>query len=164
MTRGRKPKPTRLKVIGGTYRADRHGNVRGAEPMPRRGRPQCPSWLSGEAKSKWRKIVPELDRLGLLTVIDGDCLAAYCEAWAEFRSATETLAADGYTVATGNGGVKAHPAVARQRSAWKAMREFASLYGLDPSSRTRLTVQAEIDQFDPLEELLRRGEQDNGGA
>ncbi len=152
--RGRPPKPTRLKVISGTYRADRHGPKARNEPMPRRGRPQCPSWLSGEAKSKWRKIVPELDRLGLLTLIDGDCLAAYCQAWAEFRLATETLASEGHYTSTAAGGLKPHPAATMQRNAWRAIREFAALFGLDPSSRSKLSVPPVQEAMDPLEALL----------
>src|SRR5262249_38927021 len=110
------------------------------EPKPKTGRPRCPSWLDADAKRKWRALVPELERLGLLTVVDGDALAAYCQAWAEFKLATETLRPDGRTFTTDSGSLPPHPAVAQQRSAWQAVRAFAALFGLDPSSRTRLSV------------------------
>ena len=146
------PKPTRLKVLCGTDRPDRRSVN---EPQPKRGRPVCPAWLSPEAKSKWKKLVPELDRLGLLTLIDGDCLASYCEAWAEFRRATETLATEGHYTQNAAGTKINHPAFQKQRTAWKAIREFAALYGLHPSGRAKLSVPPKTDDTDPFEELMR---------
>jgi P27 family predicted phage terminase small subunit len=96
--------------------------------------------LDAEAKRKWTELVPELLRLRLLTIVDGDTLAAYCQAWAEFRLATVTLTKQGRTFKTSTGYLTPHPAVAQQRSAWAAIRAFASLFGLDPSSRSRLRV------------------------
>jgi len=147
---GRPPKPTRTKELLGTLKSCR---VNKAEPMPKRGRPVCPAWLDDEAKKKWRKLVPELDRLRLLTVVDGDVLAAYCQAWAEFKWATEVMQKEGRTGTRGTGGSAPHPAVAMQRSAWKAIKEFASLFGLDPSSRTKLSAPP-VQQEDPFEKLL----------
>jgi len=85
-------------------------------------------------------LVPELERIGLLTVIDGDALAAYCQAWCEFMIATETLAKEGRHFTTESGYLAPHPAVAQQRSAWQAIKAFAALFGLDPASRARLEV------------------------
>lgn len=111
-----------------------------AEPQPARGVPSCAPFLDDAAKQKWEEVVPELDRLGLLTIVDGDVLAAYCQAWAEFQWATETLRQEGRVSKRGTGALAPHPAVALQRSAWKAIRDFAALFGLDPSSRSRLHV------------------------
>lgn len=155
MPRGRPPKPTGAKAIAGTLRPDR---VNADEPQPKRGIPKCPSWLPREAQAKWRQLVPQLDDMGLLTVVDGDVLASYCLAWHELREATETLARDGYMeTSTVTGTSKAHPAVAAQRSAWNAIRQFAALLGLDPSSRGRMRVAPKDDAADPLEELKSRG-------
>src|SRR5262245_55438149 len=137
--RGRKPKPTRLNVADGNP-GRRPLNDR--EPLPQRGRPRCPQWLDAEAKRQWRQLVPELDRLGLLTVVDGNALAAYGQAWAELRQATETLKEEGRYTTNAAGTRISHPAVAQQRSAWKAIQMFAALFGLDPSSRSRLSVPA----------------------
>lgn len=157
MGRGRPPKPTALKILAGNP-GKRPLNT--SEPKPLAAMPTCPDWLPKEAKAKWAELAPELHRLGLLTVIDGDVLAAYCSAWAEFVQATETLERDGRFVMVGGwahetpatetepaktewrgGQMQPHPAVAQQRSAWKAVKEFASLFGLDPSSRSKLHVQ-----------------------
>lgn len=148
--RGRKPKPTVFKVIAGNP-GKRPLNDR--EPKPARGRPRCPSFLHPYAKQEWNALISELDRLGLLTPVDRGTLAAYCQAWAEFRIATELLDKEGRTTVAGSGGLKPHPAVAMQRSAWKGIQAFASLFGLDPSSRSRLKVPESIEA-DPLTKFL----------
>ena len=149
--KGRKPHPTRLKVLRGNP-GKRPLNAN--EPLPKRGRPRCPSWLDDVAKAKWKALVPELDRLGLLTIIDGDVLAAYCQAWAEFEAATKLLREEGRTCHGGSGGLKAHPAIAMQRTAWRAIRDFAALFGLDPSSRTRLSVPPAESEADAIDAFL----------
>lgn len=137
--------------------------------MPKRGRPKCPDWLSEEAKRSWRRLVPELDRLGLLTIVDGNALAGYCQAWAEFRIATETLEREGRTIMSGGGQtvfangktvirlgqVITHPAVAQQRSALAHLRAFEALFGLDPSSRTRLVTPDQGGDVDEFEAFAR---------
>jgi P27 family predicted phage terminase small subunit len=128
----------------GSWRA----NGRGSQPRPRLAKPKCPTWLDAEAKSKWRQLVRDLSELGLLTAVDGDTLAAYCTAWSELRTATETLQREGRTFVTENGYKVPHPAVAQQRSAWQAVRAFAALFGLDPADRSRLQVPAGCDDVD----------------
>src|SRR5262245_48457221 len=125
MTRGRKPTPTRLKLITGSKRAAANT----AEPMPTRGVPPCPEILHPKARAVWAELVPELDRLGLLTLIDRHCLAVYCQAWAEFELATEVLEKEGRYTKRGTGGLTSHPAIQQQRTAWKAIRDFAALFG-----------------------------------
>jgi P27 family predicted phage terminase small subunit len=154
--RGPAPKPTAHKRMTGNP-GKRPLNK--SEPQPLLITPNCPEFLDEAAKLKWKELAPELERLGLLTTVDGDSLAGYCQAWAEFRQATETLQKEGRHIRVGGmpvvpvddeGGEKpmewrggqhqSHPAVAQQRTAWAAMVKFGSLFGLDPSSRSRLTV------------------------
>jgi P27 family predicted phage terminase small subunit len=149
--RGPAPKPTALKILQGNP-GKRPLNAR--EPLPQRGRPRCPTWLDREAKAKWKALVPELDRLGLLTVVDGDVLAAYCQAYAEFRQATETLRGEGRYISVGTQ-MQSHPAVAQQRSAWQHIKAFSALLGLDPSSRSKLAVPGEGGEVDEFESFLR---------
>jgi P27 family predicted phage terminase small subunit len=166
MPRGRPPKPTKLKLLTGNP-GKRPLNA--SEPKPAAVVPKCPAWLDAEAKQKWKQVAPQLARLGLLTVVDGDALAAYCQAWAEFRQATEVLQQEGRVVRVGgllaedDDGQEAwigyqlqpHPAVAQQRSAWQAIKSFAALFGLDPSSRSKLHVAGQ--EHDELAEFLPRG-------
>jgi P27 family predicted phage terminase small subunit len=151
MPRGRLPKPTKLKLLTGNP-GKRPLNLRA--PPPNAAPPRCPVWLDAEAKRKWKRLAPELARLGLLTLVDGDALAAYCQAWAEFRQATEALKQEGRLVTKPSGRRSPHPAVAPQRSARRARKDFAGLFGLDPSSRSKL--HAGSPEADELEEFLGR--------
>ncbi len=79
--RGPKPTPTKTLKLRGSWRA----NDRKAEPQPDATRPKCPPWLNQEAKATWKQIVPQLADMGVLTKIDGNALARYCDAWARWR-------------------------------------------------------------------------------
>lgn len=135
--RGRKPKPTKLKLLDGT-RKDR---INQQEPHPKAAEPVCPDWLPAEAKRKWRELAPELFRLGLLTVVDGEALAAYCLAWSELKQATERLQKEGrYVTIEKTGYTYSHPAVSQQRSALEAVKKFSALFGTNPADRGRIKV------------------------
>src|SRR4051812_10277714 len=94
--RGPPPKPTKLQQLRGNP-GKRKLNDREPEPAP--GTPTVPSWLPAEAKAEWRRVVPELGRLRLLSVIDRGTLSAYVLAWDALHAATLTLAAEGRVVA-----------------------------------------------------------------
>ena len=80
--RGPPPKPTKLKLLAGNP-GKRPLNRR--EPQPRKTTPRCPAWLGKEARAVWKRMVPELRRMGVLTVIDGEALAAFCQTYARWR-------------------------------------------------------------------------------
>jgi P27 family predicted phage terminase small subunit len=152
MPRGRPPTPTRLKILRGNP-GKRPLNQ--AEPQPAARMPTCPDWLDDAAREKWAELAPELFRLGLLTAIDGDALAGYCQAWAEFKAATQTLRGTDRTIMTEKGNTIAHPAVGIQRGAMERMRAFGAPFGLDPSSRSRLKPASAGDTpRDPFEDFL----------
>lgn len=44
--------------------------------------PNCPPHLRPEAKKEWKRIAPELEKLGLISRLDRTALALYCQAWA----------------------------------------------------------------------------------
>ncbi len=149
MPRGRPPKPTKLKELAGNP-GKRPLNADEPQPVP--GAPECPEWLDEYTREEWGRVVATLPP-GLLTQADRGVLTGYCQAWAELRYASDLLAAEGRVFSTDKGYLCPHPAVAMQRSAWAAIKTFSGLLGLDPSSRSRLTVPAQGS--DPLAEFLR---------
>ena len=81
--RGRKPKPTAVKVLEGNP-GKRSLNT--AEPKPEKKAPRCPSWLEDEAKKEWKRMSKQLEQLGILTEIDMAAFAGYCQACEVERS------------------------------------------------------------------------------
>jgi P27 family predicted phage terminase small subunit len=144
MKRGRRPTPIALRVLRGN--PGRRPIAQG--PVAPATGAVVPKWLSREAKIEWQRLAPELERLGLLTVIDQAVLAAACETWADVAWATREIRRCGRVVTAPNGTVMAHPAVAIQRGAMKELRAFATEFGLTPSSRSGLRWIGTPDEAD----------------
>lgn len=137
---GRKPQPANLKLLKGRTPGRDSGDRKVRKPPSFvRKAPAPPSWLSKEAKAEWRRVVPELERLGLLKAGDRSGLANYCETWATFVAATKRVQSEGLTVEIAQGMV-AHPAVAIARNAGKEIRSWCAEFGLTPSSEGRLNI------------------------
>ena len=148
--RGRKPKPTALKILEGNP---------GKRPLPKyepkpKGVPKCPLFLEKAAKKEWRRIVKELSQIeGMLTAVDQTALAAYCQAYARWMEAEKVLSEHGttYQAETKYGfQLMARPEVAISRTALQQVRAFCSEFGLTPSSRGRMSLKPEKegDEFE----------------
>jgi P27 family predicted phage terminase small subunit len=83
-------------------------------------------------------LAPELERLGLLTLVDRACFAGYCQAWARWREAEEVIAREGPTVEGHRHIQRKHPLTSVAGRYLDAMRAFAIEFGLMPQSRTRI--------------------------
>lgn len=140
MTMGRPRKPTVLHVLHGTARTDRHGKN---EPKPapaQKGERRCPASLPPAGKRLWKSLVPELERLHLLTKIDDATLEGACLNYARALQARTIIAKQGLTIVTDKGFVLPHPAVGIERNSWAAWLRFASTFGLTPASRSSINI------------------------
>lgn len=145
------PKPTHLKVLTGNP-----GNrpLNENEPQPAKGEPTMPKWLKGRAAAAWKEIVPELARIGLLTVVDGHALAVYCEAWATYVQASEIVRSEGLLVESYRGGKAKNPAAQIMRDSADLMMKFGGQFGLSPATRARLQVPEDPGDGLDLNKLL----------
>ena len=86
--KGRKPKPTHLKLVTGNpgRRRVKIG------PEPTAVAPLPPPELADDALTEWHRVAAELEPLGLLTVVDRAVLAAYCQAYGRWALAEQALA------------------------------------------------------------------------
>jgi P27 family predicted phage terminase small subunit len=141
--------PTQLRLLSGKDPVKARRKLEN-EPKPN-GSLTCPRWLSPAARAEWRRLAPELERVGLLTTADRGIFVTYCEAYALFRDASKTIAEEGSTLRAINGYTQQHPAVAIQRMAAKQIREAGIELGLSPSARGRLEVPDDLDN--PVERL-----------
>lgn len=136
--RGRKPKPTALKVLAGNPGKRRLPT----EPELSRAIPRCPKHLDGEARREWRRVAGELYEAGLLTRVDRAALAAYCQAWARWVEAEGKVRELGAVVKTTNGGLMQNTWLGVANRALDEMRRFMVEFGMTPSSRARVKVES----------------------
>ena len=140
-TRGPIAQPDNVRALRGNP---------GGRPAPKRlstkpGTPSVPAWLDTEAKAEWRRVVPELDRLGVLAKVDRAALATYCAAWSKFVQAEKLLQSDDLVAErrAGNGPAK-NPAWQIWREAATTVAALAKELFLTPSARLR-SVKPEAD-------------------
>ena len=133
--KGRKPKPTALKLLEGNAG---HRPLPEDEPKPLCEIPDCPGQLNQLAQEEWVRIARELKALGLISHLDRTALLFYCEDYALAVEAMGQVSAKGLMVKTGRGNPIQNPylsiANAAKDRAMKAMEQF----GGTPSARTRL--------------------------
>ena len=152
-TRGRKPKPTALKVLEGNPGKRPLNEL---EPKPKKQAPSCPSWLEPEAKKEWKRMAKTLESIGLLTEIDKASFAGYCQAYARWKEAEEFLTKHGTIFKTPSGYIQQVPQVSIAQTYLKVMKDFSSEFGLTPAARTRIQVNtSEVESNDPMEMMLR---------
>jgi P27 family predicted phage terminase small subunit len=134
---GRKPKPTELRILEGV---PGHRPLNENRPKPAPIKPDCPDWLLPEARIEWDRVADHLAQLGLLTIIDRAALAAYCQAWARWREAEEAISEHGVSSTTDAGNIVQRPEVSIARNYLNTVRQFATEFGMTPSSRGRIEV------------------------
>jgi P27 family predicted phage terminase small subunit len=138
--------PTHLKLLRG------NPGKRAIQPEPEPAvpgtPPEPPAFLGEDAKNEWFRVVPELQRLGLLTVVDLMPLAAYCDAFSRWVTAERLLTAMADKDATTKalllkgaaGNAVANPLVKLARCAAADMVHFAGEFGMTPLARSRLNA------------------------
>lgn len=140
---GRKPKPTHLKLLEGEKNKDR---INRNEPKPTPIAPKCPKHLGKEAKKQWKLLAPELERIGLLTKIDGATFAAACQAYDRWIQAEKEIRESGLLIETPNKSLQIHPALSIANRAMDQLRKFCSELGMTPTSRARISIKPESDE------------------
>ena len=134
--RGPLPKSRTLKLLTGSRRPGRVGD----KPMPERGIPKMPKWLSKAAAVEFRRIAKDLDREGLLARIDGGVLAHRAQVGVEIQEAVAQIEKEGRTVTLSNGVVCDHSATKRLQRNLALALQYDRELGLTPAGRERLTA------------------------
>lgn len=133
--RGRKPKPTALKLLEGNP-GKRPLNDK--EPKPQKKAPSCPKWLDPEAKKEWRRLASKMEMMGILTEVDMAAFAGYCQCYARWKENEEFITKNGSLVRTPSGYWMQVPQVSIAQQYMKQMEKFAEQFGLTPAARSRL--------------------------
>jgi P27 family predicted phage terminase small subunit len=151
--RGRKPKPTHLKLLEGNP-GRRPFNA--GEPQPERRAPTCPAHLCPSAKAEWKRLAQQLHVLGVLTELDRAALAAYCQAYGRWVEAERKLKETPMLLKLPSGYVQHNPWLTIAHKQLELMHRYMSELGLSPVARTRVDVRRP-GQRRKFEGLLGRG-------
>ena len=135
--RGRRPKPTRLKVLTGNP-GKRPLNA--DEPRPEPTIPECPAELGLVARKEWERLAAELASLNILTALDRAALAAYCNAYGLWAEAIEAIQKYGTMVKSPTGYPIQSPYVSIANRQAEIMMRIASEFGFTPASRSRIST------------------------
>lgn len=113
------------------------------------GEPDCPSWLKGDSRVIWGRLVRDLVDRGIITPLDGAAFARYCvyvSLW--LKELSNPLRTEATLERYAN-----------------QLNRLESSFGLTPSSRRSLKVEHDgVEDDDPLDALLRRRQQRVGDA
>lgn len=154
MPKGRKPKPTALKLLDGT-RKDR---VNSSEPTATPGLAKPPAHLGKVARAKWKQLAKDVT---WFATVDGDAVALYCLAWA---NSVEALAMIGPSDAKGKtgmvlksveGGLYQNPWVPIYNKAVEQLCKLGAVLGLNPSDRSRMKMDTGSKDDDELDAFMR---------
>lgn len=149
---GRKPIPSKLKLLKGT---DQPCRMRDDEPMPKSDQVEMPPMLSDEAKKQWALVVKQLKDADIITNLDVHALAMYCEVFARWQHANEQLSKYGAVIKTHNGYPAQSPYMQIAHKSFEQMKAMLVEFGMTPSSRTKVGVVGKTD-VDPLDEFLSK--------
>lgn len=146
--KGRKPLPTNLKVVRGTAKPHRLDNQ---EPKPEKlSNPEPPATLSADARKHWQTVTGILEHSGVLTAMDQDALAMYCELYSQWVEANRMIQSKGMVLAdpryvgktTPDGQRMTVPMVSPYfKTSMKLAEQMKHLlceFGMTPSSRTKI--------------------------
>ena len=144
---GRNALPAALHIIGGNRSKKNAAELAGAgAPVAApKAPPECPDFLSIDAKKEWQRIIGDLMIMGVASRIDRAELAIYCTAWSDWKLARQKIKA-----AKDAGFEELTPSGYKQMSVWlqianraeERMSKAGALFGLNPSARASLKVNA----------------------
>lgn len=152
--RGPKTKPTQLKLLSGTARKHR---LNAHEPRPEPTAPEVPDHLTPAARLEWERVIAQTVGHGIMTDLDREALAAYCQAYGRWVAAETALArmaekdviTEGLIIRTKAGNAIQNPLVGAANKAMADMVRYAAEFGLTPSARTRVSAPMD-DESDPF--------------
>lgn len=136
MARGRKRKPTALKVLAGNpgKRA-----LNDSEPTPEAVLPIAPDSLTEVGKSKWDEVALKLYNQGIITELDVDLLELLCINYEEFTEARKMVKTfGGPVVKSDKGNPFQNPYVSIANQCQERMMKIMSLMGMTPVDRQKV--------------------------
>lgn len=133
--KGRKPKPTKLKLLHGTFRKDR-ANLN--EPEPEVKIPSPPDYLIADALQEWGRMSEELYQFGMLAKIDRAIFSGYCQSYGRWAETQREINKKGMVIKTITGNIIQSPLVGIANKQHKLMNDSAALMGIPATMRGKV--------------------------
>ncbi|MCL6453561.1 MAG: phage terminase small subunit P27 family [Alicyclobacillus sp.] len=146
---GRRAIPAHLQVLTGNKnrltKAELEQRVEAEKKLtPRADKVKPPAWLDPVAKREFKRLAAELQELDLLTNVDVNALAAYCDAYSDYVACTRIIREEGLLVEYTNKAAETnkvpHPLLSKKKQLHDQMRSLALEFGLTPSARAKLAM------------------------
>jgi len=157
--RGRKPKPTQLKLLeNNPGRRPLNAREPTAPAIAVKDAPPAEVLRDPLAVAEYRRVLRQLQR-GHVTTVDRATLGAYALKYAQWTRLEAEAARQGFIVTTPNGYPIQNPAIAMANKACMLMLRLAVELGITPSSRSRIHVLEDAAAgapIDPFADFQRR--------
>jgi P27 family predicted phage terminase small subunit len=172
-TRGRKPKPDTVKKLQGNpgkraLKPPAKSSEKAVKPPPKADESatsgttpvlKMPAGLPAAAQREWKRVVPFLEKAGVVNGYDQAALADYCLCVHRLAECEADVTKRGVLVEGERGKVK-NPALQLAREYRNSIRQWCSEFGLTPSSRGRMNI-PEPETEDEFEKFLNGGGEDD---
>jgi len=160
MGKGRKPLAAEIKRATGAYRKDPQRENKSA-PVADGSPPKIPTWFGRYEKLKWKELVADLTRNGVISTDTREILIAYCTAYAHWMDARAKVAETGLAIVgvdkEGNTQITRNTYVTEMNKFRDQMNKLLPELGLTPASRQKLTsLKLEDDKDDPFASIMER--------
>lgn len=130
--------------------ANPNARRRNARPAPvaevAASTPAMPRTLKGEAAAEWKRIVPELEQMGVLATVDRAVLVRYCVTWADWVECNDLLQGSGKVVRGKDGQLVRNPVWLLRRDAETTLADLGRQLCLSPVARIRSNVKHTQDE------------------
>ncbi|OUB07825.1 terminase [Bacillus thuringiensis serovar yunnanensis] len=146
---GRKAKPIHLHLLeGNTNRLTKEEIEQRLEAEQRlqakKDKVNPPEWLDSVAKKEFERIASELLELDVITNIDVNALATYCDAYSDYVGCTKIIQEEGLLVEYTNKAAETnkvpHPLLTKKKQLHEQMKALAVEFGLTPSARAKIVI------------------------
>jgi P27 family predicted phage terminase small subunit len=140
---GPKPQPTKLKLLNGVVNKKRINNK---EPKPAPKVPPIPKGrLDAKGRKEWKRMGKALERLGVLSEVDGGTFEALIVSYMEWCKYSKMAQDKPLYKSEKTGYVQISPMVTLADKAFKNYIKMACEFGLTPSSRSRIVINKDVD-------------------
>ncbi|EEM55724.1 MULTISPECIES: phage terminase small subunit P27 family [Bacillus cereus group] len=146
---GRKAKPINLHLLEGNSNRLTKDEIEQRlkaekQLQAKKDKVKPPTWLDSVAKKEFRRIAGELLELDVITNIDVNALATYCDAYSDYVECTKIIREEGLLVEYTNKAAETnkvpHPLLTKKKQLHEQMKTLAVEFGLTPSARAKIVI------------------------